>query len=127
MTYRNIILLILILLAGSARAILPPGAKAREPQLRVYRQQLTDTYEKRQVERQAEAVQAYDRTRAEIAIPPGMRSGRAEAAPGSDADSAGQAGKASKRNHRIMVSIMLLILIGIGVGWVRYATRKPDE
>jgi hypothetical protein len=127
MTRRNTILFILMLLTGSVRAILPPDAKAREPQLRAYRQRLTDSYEERQAERQAEAVQAYERTRAEIVVPPWMRSGRTAVSPGSGTGSAGLAGNASKRNHRILVSIMLLILIICVVGWIRYATREQDE
>jgi hypothetical protein len=30
-------------------------------------------------------------------------------------------------NHRFLVSVVLLILIGLIAGWVRHATRKVDE
>lgn len=127
MSCRIVILFTLILLAGSAQAILPPDAKAREPQLRVYRQQMNDNYEKRLVERQAAAVQAYDQTRADIFTPPWLRGQSQTALPSGDSpESSGQT-KPGKRNHRFLVSIMLLILIIAVTGWVRYVTRNVDE
>jgi hypothetical protein len=35
--------------------------------------------------------------------------------------------KEVKLNHRFLVSVVLLILIGLAVGWVWYKTRKIDE
>ena len=118
----------LVLLAGSVQAIRPPDAKAREPQIRAHLQELRTNYEKKQVERQAEAVRAYDRTRADIFTPPWMRT-ETQAAGLSGADQTGvaNAGKTQKRNHRFLVSVVLLILIGAGVGWARYKTREIDE
>jgi hypothetical protein len=117
-----------LLLAGSAGAILPPDASAREPQIRAYRQQVRDKYEERMVERRAEAVRAYEKTRADIFTPPWMRNG-AQAELQSAGAVAGEAqnAKAAKRNHRFLISVVLLILIAGGAGWVRYATRRIDE
>jgi hypothetical protein len=36
-------------------------------------------------------------------------------------------GKEPKLNNRFLISIVLLILIGLSVGWVWYKTRKIDE
>jgi hypothetical protein len=114
--------------AGSAQAFLPPDASAREPQIRAYRQQVREKYEKRLVERQAEAVQAYEQTRADVFTPPWMRSEtrtalRTEVNP----SPSGKTEAVVKRNHRLLVSIVLLILIGAAAGWVHYATREKDE
>ncbi|MFA7256188.1 MAG: hypothetical protein WC047_01250 [Kiritimatiellales bacterium] len=127
MTGRMVVLFVIALLAGSAQAMLPPDAKAREPQLRVYRQKLTDNYEKRMVERQAEAVRAYEQTRLNVSIPPWLRDGKTAVQAGLDSADAGKNKNAAKRNHRLLISIVLLILISSVVGWVRYATRKLDE
>lgn len=127
MSCRIVILFTLILLAGSAQAILPPDAKAREPQLRVYRQQMNDNYEKRLVERQAAAVRAYDQTRADIFTPPWLRGQAQTALPSGDSKEMSGQKKTVKRNHRFLVSIMLLILIVAAAGWARYATRNTDE
>ncbi|MDD3277102.1 MAG: hypothetical protein PHP93_08650 [Kiritimatiellales bacterium] len=127
MTRRIVILFSLVLLAGSARAILPPDAKAREPQLRVYRQQLNMNYEKHLVERQELSVRAYEQTRKDIFIPPWMRE-TAQTAQQSDVSSTASAqGKTAKRNHRFLVSVVLLILLGAVAGWIRHATREIDE
>ena len=128
MMRRAVSISFLILLAGSVCAILPPDAPAREPQLRVYRQRLNENYEKRLVERQAEAVRAYEQTRADIFTPPWLRE-KAQKADriGVDPAAAARAEKARKRKHRILVSIVLLILISSAVGWVRYATREQNE
>lgn len=127
MMRRAVILFSLVVLAGSAQAMLSPDASAREPQIRAYRQKVREKFEQRQVERQAEAVRAYERTRADIFTPPWMR-GKEQSAlqPGAGSSSSGQ-DKAVKRNHRFLVSAVLLILIGAVAGWVRYATREVDE
>ena len=122
-----ILMFLVAVLAGSALAILPPDAKAREPQLRVYRQRLNENYEKRLVERQEEAVRAYEKTRADIFIPPWLRAGTQTAMLGVDRAAALKAEKAQKRNHRFLVSVVLLILIGIAAGWVRHTTRELDR
>jgi hypothetical protein len=122
-----IFMLFIAALAGSAQAILPPDAKAREPQLRAYRQQLTDNYEKKQAERRAAAVRAYEQTRADIFTPPWMRAGTtAVILFEADQSAALKAAKAQKRNHRFLVSVMFLILIGAAAGWVRHTTRELD-
>lgn len=128
MIRRMIVLCSIVLLAGAARAILPPDASAREPQIRAQRQKMRDQYQERLVERQAEAVRAYERTRADIFTPPWLRKGDSAAAPdGTGSVSSAVSEKAAERNHRFLVSIVLLILIGGGAVWVRRATKEIDE
>jgi hypothetical protein len=128
MKYCGLFVIFLLILAGSAGAILPPDAKYREPQLRVYRQQVSDNYEKKQVARQSEAFRAHEKTRADILTPPWMRGGvRAGLESGEAVSRSTQVAKASKRNHRFLVSVVLLISLGIAAGWVWYKTREIDE
>jgi hypothetical protein len=128
MMRRIFILMFLVALAGGiAQAILPPDAKAREPQLRTYYQKVRNNYEERQVERKVEVARANERTQVEIFTPPWMR-GTAQTALQSDVGSATSAtGKTGKRNHRFLVSVVLLILLGAVAGWIRHATREIDE
>lgn len=128
MIRRMITLCFIVFLAGAARAILPPDASAREPQIRAQRQKIRDQYQERLVERQAEAVRAYERTRADIFTPPWLRGADTAGAPaGTGSVSSAVSEKAAKRNHRFLVSIVLLILIGGGAVWVRRATKEIDE
>jgi hypothetical protein len=127
---RRIVILFFFIsaLACAARAVLPPDAVARAPQIRAQSHYARQAYEKKLGERQASAVRAYEQTRADIFTPPWMRTG-VHAAMLSRADSAAIAAaeKVQKRNHRLIASIMLLILIGAAAGWVRYATREIDN
>lgn len=128
MKYCEILIIFVLMLAASAGAILPPDAKYREPQLRAYRQQVSDNYEKKQVARQVEAVRAHEKIRADILTPPWLRGGIQAGLESGGADSrAAQIAKASKRNHRFLVSVVLLISIGVAAGWVWYKTREIDE
>jgi len=128
MTRNIFISLVFTVLAGSAQAVRPPDAKAREPQIRAHLQQVRTNYEKKQVERQEEAVRAYNQTRTDIFTPPWMRTGtKADGLSSADPSGAVNAAKAQKRNHRFLVSAVLLILIGAGAGWARYKTREIDE
>lgn len=123
------LILLLVVLGATAQAILPPDASAREPQLRAYRQRMREQYEARQLERQAAASQAYRQTRAAIFTPPWMRtsSGTAAVIKGPEAERVLQQQANEKRNHRIFVSVVLLILIVAAAGWAHYATRELDE
>ncbi|MEI8205865.1 MAG: hypothetical protein WCG03_03210 [Kiritimatiellales bacterium] len=127
MMRRVIILFVLVLQAGSVRAILPPDAKAREPQLRAYRQRLNENYEKKLVERQEEAIRAYEKTRADIFTPPWMRGEQAALQSGAEAVAQVEADRTHKKIRRILISIMSLALIIGGAGWVWYKTRETDE
>lgn len=120
--------LLFVLLAGSAGAFLPPDASAREPQIRAYRQRVRQKYEQRQIERQAQAMRAYEKTQADVFTPPWMRDGAQTATSlGAGASSSSGTEKARGRKNRFLVSFVLLILLGAGTGWARYATREVDK
>lgn len=128
MTCRFYLFMLLWLsLAGTTPAFLPPDASAREPQIRAYRQKVREKYEERMVERRAEAVRAYQRTQADVFTPPWMR-GEAQAVltSGSEGNSTAS-DKTGKRNHRFLISVVLLISLGAVAGWIRHATREIDE
>jgi hypothetical protein len=123
-----VILFLIALWASPARAILPPDAKAREPQLRAQHLRARQKYDQRQVERQEEAVEAYQTTKANLFTPPWMRMERQMALQvGLDVPGAAEKVKMQKRNNRFMTSVVLLILIGFAAGWAWYKTRKIDE
>lgn len=124
----SICIVYVAVLAGSVNAMTSEGDSAREPQIRAYRQRVRDNYEKRLVERQNDAVRAYEDTRASIFTPPWMR-GTAHTGllSGTEIADVLAAEQAEKRNHRLLVSIMLLVLIGAAAGWARHATREIDE
>lgn len=117
-----------VLLAGTAAAILPPDARFRTSQIQGEYMRRNQTYQETQKQQAALAVERYKTAEAAVSTPPWMRAGANDAGL-SAADQAGavNAAKAQKRNHRFLVSVVLLILIGAGVGWARYTTREIDE
>lgn len=128
MTQRTIVLMLFIAtLTGVAQAILPPDAKAREPQLRRYYQQLRDDYDVQQVERRVEAAQARERVQADIFIPPWQRGEQAVLQSGAEAAAKAAADRARARIRHILISIMFLSLIVGGAGWVWYKTREMSR
>ena len=123
----SILVVSLLMLSGSAWAFLPPDASAREPQIRAYRQKVREKYEERQIERQAQAIRAYEQTRADVFTPPWMR-GQSQASVGELGGTLTSVSEQEKkRNHRFWVSIVLLIALGAVAGWIRYATRDTDQ
>lgn len=127
MMQRAVIFLSFVLLAGSARAFLPPDASAREPQIRAYRQRVRQQYEKRQIERQAQAIRAYEKTQADVFTPPWMRGEARTSVSLETGTVSSETKKAGGRKNRFLVSFVLLILLGAGAGWARYATRDVDK
>lgn len=118
-----------LLAAGAAMAFLPSDASEREPEIRAYREKVRADYEKRIEERQAVATKEYERATKAIGVPPweldrvvdGDNSRQVQQM----AVLQEQSSNAVKK--QILVSIVLLILIGSGVAWVRKATRTDEE
>jgi len=126
MMRHGFILMLFLGLAGIAQAMLPPDAKAREPQLRAHYQKVREDYEVGQVKRQEAIARANEKTRADIFTPPWLRNGeQAGVRPGNDS-AATEAKNARQRARRILISTLLLILIGAAAGWARHATREID-
>lgn len=107
-------------------AVLPPDAGSRPQQIRSEYALRAKKYNQRQDERQAEAVRAYQRAQADLLTPPWMR-GQAQSAMTPGGASVPGTEKAAKRNHRFLISVVLLILLGGVAGWIRHATREVDE
>lgn len=127
MSRTSMLLITLLMLAGSTHAFLPPDASAREPQIRAYRQKVREKYEERQIERQAQAVRAYEQTQADIFTPPWMR-GQSQASVTQGNGSSGiTSEQEKKRNYRFLISVVLLIALGAVAGWIRHATREIDQ
>ena len=128
---RNILTLVFLgagLLAGRAFAVLPPDAAFRAPQIRAEYMRSARAYEERQQQRQREAIEQYRKTEADIFTPPWKRTGvQVDLLSGVDSSAVAATGKTQKRNHRLLTSIVLLILISAAGAWARHATREVDE
>ena len=124
------LILILASATWSARAILPPDAEFREPEIRAQKIRFRQEYEKRLEARRDFAIQKYKETEALIQIPPWDR-GKALTGETSDARADGRKAlsekSATKGKNRLLISIVLLILIGSAVGYAKYATREIER
>lgn len=128
---RRIVLLSLIVFsaAGGALAFLPPDASVREPEIRAHRVKVRKEYEKRIEKRQQEVMREYARATASLGVPPWeldrVLNGESE----EDVQAAVQEQLVSEKTvkKRILVSIVLLIIIGCAVGWVKHTTREIDS
>lgn len=126
---RILLLILIAAAAGSAWAILPPDASLREPEIRAHRQKVRENYEKRLKERQKRAIDAHERATKALNVPPweldrvldGKRKPDIQAA----VEERILEGSSTKR--RLLVSIVLFILLGAAVLWVKHATRSIDE
>jgi len=121
-----VILMFFMGLAGVAQAMLPPDAKAREPQLRAHYQKVREDNEEHQVERQEAIARANEKTLARIFTPPWMRDGAQTGVQSGNDSVAAEAENTRQKTRRILISTLFLILIGAAAGWVRYATREID-
>jgi hypothetical protein len=127
MTHRFVVWMIFIAtLAGGARAMLPPDAKARAPQLRAYYQQVRIDSETARTERLAEQIRASEQAEVDISTPPWLRGEQNSIQVKAEAAANAAAKRARERIHRILISIMFLSLIVGAAGWVWYKTREMD-
>lgn len=117
-----------VLLAGSASAVLPPDAATRVPQIRMEYVRSAQVYEERLKQRQVEATEQYNKTKAAIYTPPWNRaaapSAAAVVAGGTSAPVQEAAGR--QRLQKWIFSIIALLFIGGAVWWVRIAT-EPES
>ncbi len=120
--------LLILLAAAGAQAILPPDASVREPEIRARRIQNRKEYEKRMEERRELMVREYKRTRQAVDIPPWKRARVLDGAAEADRQVAAavRSNVKKEKKSRFLVSIVLFILIGSAVGWVKYATDKKE-
>jgi hypothetical protein len=121
---------VLLAAAGTASAFLPPDASVREPEIRAYRRKIRQDYEKRIEERRDKAALEYERATIAIDLPPWelervMKGESLEEIRAAAAEERVSVRKPLKK--RFLVSIVLFILIGSAVVWVRRATRDEEE
>jgi hypothetical protein len=131
---KSLFLLILLgagLLDASASNEVPLEVQYRNSARRANYARMDRAYQERLRQRQAAAVEQNEKVVALINTPPWMRAkaqGAVSAGENLPATAAGIAPeKMQKRNHRFLVSFMLLILIGTGAGWAWYKTREIDK
>ena len=123
-----LICLLLLSAAGWAFAFLPPDASAREPEIRAYRRKLRENYEKRMEVRRQRTTIEYEKATAAIGVPPWELDRVLNGESREEIQAAAQQRLVEKKNvkNRILVSIVLLILIGSAVLWVRNATADRE-
>lgn len=128
---KQFVLLILIVFstAGWVFAILPPDASERGPELRARAIKVRKEYAERIEKRKELITREYVRATAAIGVPPWeldrVLNGESE----EDVKAAIQKDLTSKKivKKRILVSIVLLIIIGSAVGWVKHTTREVES
>jgi len=115
--------------AAGALAILPPDADVREPELRAHAFKVRREYEER-IEKHREFVtRRYEQATADIDTPPWeiIRKRNGESKKFVQAKVEQQLTAENQVKKRVLVSIVLLIIIGSILGWVKHATREVDS
>lgn len=122
-----------ILLCGlaavpEAQAFLPRDADVRQQEVLEYRQRKRVQYEQMRQQYEQGVVSSDTAVRQLMNRPLWMRGTLTPGITGAADFERGLAdGTDSQRNHRIFVSVVLLILIGAAAAWARHATREIDE
>ena len=130
MVSRRFVLIGFILFsAAGALAFLPPDASEREPEIRAHRIQVQKEYEKRIEERRELIAREYEKATAAIGIPPWemdrVLNGKSEKDVQAEIEQVQTVKK--KVRKQFLVSIVLLIIIGSGVGWVKHKTHEVES
>jgi len=128
MDKKPLIFLLFVTAAGGALAILPPDASEREPEIRAQRIRVKKEYEERMEKRRELATRQYEQATADIAVPPWELKRRMSGEPDKKIEVQIQQEQAAEKETRkqVLVSIMLFIIIGSIVGWVRHKTRDVE-
>ena len=128
MTKKTALILIGMLLLGSgtARAVLPPDASAREPQLRRERTEANRKYEKYIEEQREIAVQRHRDVMAGLDYPPWKRT--ASGAPKPEAVLSSRAPVLDEKlKHSWRVGLIGLLLVGSLFWFIKQMTREADN
>ena len=115
--------------AAGALAFLPPDASMREPQIRAHRIQVRKEYEERMEARRELVTRQYEKAMASIGVPPWeldrVLNGKSEEDIQAEVEQVRTVKK--KVRKQFLVSIVLLIIIGSGVGWVKHKTHEVES
>ena len=132
----RIVFLLILLGAGLLDAAVsnevPLEVRYRNSTRRADYERMETAYRERQKKRHEILVEQNKKVVAQINTPPWLRTATKadgvsdEVVPGAAAVSA-ETAKSPERNHRFLISFVVLILISGVAGWVRHATREVDE
>jgi predicted urease superfamily metal-dependent hydrolase len=128
MVSRSALFILILFSAAGGFAILPPDAEMREPELRARAYKVREQYEERIEKRRALATRQYEQATADIGVPPWEIKRRMNGEPPKRIEQMAEQQLVAKKTakKRILVSIVLLIIIGCTLGWVKHATREVD-
>lgn len=129
MVNRKVVFGLILCSAAGAWAILPPDAEMREPELRARAIKVRQAYEERMEKRRELATRQYEQATADIGVPPWELKRRMNGEPDKKIEQMAEQKRVEKKTvkKRVLVSIVLLIIIGSTVGWVKHATREVDS
>ena len=118
-----------VLVAGTALAFLPSDASSREPEIRAYREKVRKEYEERIEKRREVATREFERATKSLGVPPWEldRVVNGDNSRQIATVAAQQVAASGAVKKQILVSIVLFILIGSGLVWVRKATRNAKD
>lgn len=124
----RILLLMLCWLPAAAPAFFPPDAEYRQQEILEYRRRKKAQYAEANRRHEKQMIVQDSRVRSRLATPFWMRgSVQTGVVRGPQSPREQAAAQSAQRNNRLLVSILLIVLIGIAVLWVRHATRRMDE
>ncbi len=118
--------LFLLLGSGVARAMLPPDASAREPQLRRERMATDEKYEKHMEELRAIAIQRHQDVMAGLDYPPWKRATDGTPVPGASISLRTRELK-EKVGHSWLIGLSCLLVIGGLFCLIKQMTREADN
>jgi len=108
-------------------AILPPDAQFRKNEIVQQRVRARAEYEQQQKDYGRAMITGRNQMEDAMKKAPWMRTGGSKAPRVVNESIFLEQQMTSQINHRFLVSVVLLILIGVAAGWVRYMTRELDE
>ena len=108
-------------------AILPPDAQFRKAEIVQQRVRARAEYEQQQKDYGRAMITSRSQMEAAMKKAPWMRTSESKAPRVVNESIFLEQQMTSQINHRFLVSVVLLILIGVAAGWVRYMTRELDE
>ena len=108
-------------------AILPPDAQFRKAEIVQQRVRARAEYEQQQKDYGRAMITSRGQMEAAMKKAPWMRTGESKTPRVVNESIFLEQQMTSQINHRFLVSVVLLILIGVAAGWARYMTRELDE
>lgn len=108
-------------------AILPPDAQFRKTEIVQQRVRARTEYEQQQKDYGRAMITSRSQVESAMKKAPWMRTGDSKTPRIVNESIFLEQQMTSQINHRFLVSVVLLILIGVAAGWARYMTRELDQ